>query len=286
MLELSFYAGFMDMLREQGIEKTAAYAKEQGFTAVEFLELPFDEDSWAVKTPEEAAKVKEVLSRYGLKAACYSAAVDFWTRPDDVDGLKKMIPIVAALGCPYLHHMLIPWLKFPEYAPSYDEALPYCLEKAVEVADYAKAYGVTVLFEGQGLYFNGVTGMKPFITALSKRCSNVGIVGDVGNPLFSGCAPEKFFEEFGPFIKHVHMKDYTIRQLEEDPGRGWLVTESGAHGIYVKEEMPGEGDIDLESCIDVLKKMNYQGAVSLESAILSQEKLDGFKVWAAAKLNF
>ena len=82
------------------------------------------------------------------------------------------------------------------------------------------------------------------------------------------------------------MKDYTIRQLEEDPGRGWLVTESGAHGIYVKEQMPGEGDIDLESCIDVLKKMNYQGAVSLESAIPSQEKLDGFKAWAAAKLDF
>ena len=286
MLELSFYAGFMDMLRKQGIEKTAAYAKEQGFTAVEFLELPFDEDSWVVKTPEEAAKVKDVLARYGLKVACYSAAVDFWTRPDDVEGLKKMIPIVAALGCPYLHHMMIPWLKYPENAPSYEEALPYCLEKTVEVADYAKAYGVSVLYEGQGLYFNGVTGMKPFITALSKRCSNVGIVGDVGNPLFAGCAPENFFKEFGPYIKHVHMKDYTIRQLEEDPGRGWLVTESGAHGIYVKEQMPGEGDIDLESCIDVLKKMNYQGAVSLESAIPSQEKLDGFKAWAAAKLDF
>lgn len=284
MADLSFYTGFMEMAREKGMEKTALWTAEKGFSSVEVLEIPSNRENFLAKNVKEALHVQQVLKENGLHVSCLSAALNLWEEKNGVEDLERMMEIVAALGSPFLHHMLISWLFYPEGAPSYEEALPIILEKAHKVAETAKSYGLTCLYEGQGLYFNGVKGVKPFLEAMKKDHDNVGIVGDMGNPLFAGCDPKDFIAAFAEDIKHVHLKDYTIRTFDENPGRPYLATESGKSGIYVLDQLPGDGDIDLVSCMQSLKAVGYQGAYSIESSLgnpISEDAVETTMQWCS-----
>lgn len=267
MADLSFYTGFMEMARERGIEAAAYWAAEHGFSSVEVLEEPKKIDQFLAKNEKEALHIAQVLKENGLRVSCVSAALNLWEEKNGVEDMKRMMDIVAGLGAPFLHHMLISWLMYPENAPSYEEALPIILEKAAATAENAGEFGLTCLYEGQGLYFNGIKGIEPFLTELKKHHDNVGIVGDMGNPLFAGCDPKDFIARFAKDIRHVHLKDYTIRSFETHPGRPWLAAESGKSGIYLRDELPGKGDIDLLSCIRSLEEVGYKGAYSVESPL-------------------
>lgn len=253
------YFGFSSDLSALGPEEAAAHAAALGYTSVELLNSYTTAEPLPRRFP--AAELRRALDAHGLTVACYSLYAHMLIK--DADALYREyaehVEYAAALGSPYIHHTLHPGPRTAA-SPSFDETLAAVLERAVTIADMAKERGIVCLFEPQGRYFNGVEGLTAFYRAISARCRNVGICGDVGNSLFVDCDPVAVFRALGSEIRHVHIKDYRI--LPEATAKSSM----SAGGRHLLDVVPGEGDIDLAACFRVLREVGYDGAVAFEFA--------------------
>lgn len=262
-MKFSLYSGFNQTVGEKGLQETAAWAQNNGYSCVEFLQL--DAGNWCkiVETPEQAAQVKQTLLCHGLSVSCYSVAVNLLNGQAAVEYLKSQAELAAALGAPFLHHTLIDSLSFDENAPAFDEVFEQILDRATEVAKYCQTLGITCLYEEQGFYFNGIKNLKRFFKAIKKRCKNVGICGDFGNILFVDESPVRFLRAFKRDIKHVHLKDYVYtKNIDGLPDKEcWLKSKKGG---YVKDVPFGAGIIDVKKCFKILRSAKYDGVFSLE----------------------
>ena len=122
---------------------------------------------------------------------------------------------------------------------------------------------MTVLYEEQGRYINGIEHFGKFFGEMKKRCPNVGVCADFGNILYAGEKPEDFIAAYIDDIKHVHIKDYRFCSVEQSPtvpANGWAAVPGG----WVEHSVVGDGIIDLEKCLELLKKSGYDGYYSLE----------------------
>ena len=251
------------MLQEKGLESTAAWAQENGFSAVEFLQLNAENWHRGVEDVSHAQQVKKTLQDHDLTTACYSVGVNLLDGNQAKELLKQHAELAAELGSPFLHHTLIDWLTLPSNAPAFDEVFPQIVDTAAEIALYCKTLGLTCLYEEQGLYFNGIKNFSRFFKEMKKRCKNVGVCGDFGNILFVDEAPETFLKAFLKDVKHVHLKDY-MRIPTQDcvpEENAWLPTKNGA---YLKDAPLGEGIIDIRKCFELLRSIHYDGFFSLE----------------------
>lgn len=258
------YFGFTFELDTNGAEAAAAHAAALGYDSVELL------NSYTSDTPlpkrHPASEVRRALDAHGLTVACYSLYAHLLL-PDE-DSLYREyaehIDYAVAIGSPFMHYTLRPGPRTAD-DPSFDEMLALILPRAATIAEMAKEKGIVCLFEPQGFYFNGVEGLSAFYRAISERCPDVGICGDMGNSLFADCDPADIFRTFGNKIRHVHIKDYVI---SDSPLPGASLS---AAGRYLKDAVPGDGSIDFEPCFRVLREVGYDGAIALEFASSDEE---------------
>ena len=273
-MKLSMYSNFMRIMKQHGIEYAASYAESQGFSGVELI-IGFDSD--VIRDVDHAKEIKQVLDRHGLGVSCFSAAGDIYTKGADmtkespaVGRLCHIADMASALGSPFLHHTIVlNWVPEKHIGmPPFEEILDYLVENCTKVAKYCKKLGITVLYEPQGLYVNGLKQLGIFYGEMKKRNDNVGICGDIGNILFVDESPVDFYKAFAKEFCHVHLKDY--RSLADGESGEYNVTLGGTR---LQEALIGTGIIDFDTCIDILKKSGYNGYISLENTY-SDEKLD------------
>ncbi len=262
-MQFTMYSRFTSMLEQLGAEAAAEYAADHGFSSVEMLEFANPARPSVIPDRETAKNVRKILAQRGLTVACYSVCATLYRNPGAEESLRHHAEIAAELGCPFLHHTLLPWLKKTDDLPSFDEALEITADAAAGVAEYAAPLGVTCLYEDQGLYANGVTGFGTFYREIRNRTANVGVCGDVGNVLFVDESPIPFFREFIGEIRHVHIKDYHYRtDTSVSPGARWHET---GNGNWVSDCIFGQGDIDIAGCLEILKNAGYTGALAFEN---------------------
>ncbi len=270
-MEFAAYAGFSRYILENGFEKAAAYAKKLGFSAVEMLA---DKKYNPVPDVETARQAKHTFDKYGLRVACHSVCVNLWDSESkhsygfkiskaDEQFLLNQVEVAAVLGSPYVHHTLLPWLTLPADAPDYEEAIETVVEAAVRIADYAATFGITCIYEDQGYYVNGIEGFYGFFSKMKARCKNVGICGDLGNILFVNETPEAFLEANMKDVCHVHIKDYLWKKAKVSPGIYWHHAKEYS---WLRDTMIGNGVVDFEVCMKLLKDAGYDGYFSLENA--------------------
>lgn len=260
-MRFTFYTYFNSMAAREGLEKTADYAAEHGFSAVELLESAGAASPALIKDTAMAKEAKKILAVRGLDVACWSVGTTVYKNAEAVASLKRQAEVASELECPFLHHTLLLWLAPFEGMPTFDEAIAGAVEAASEVADYARPLGVKCIYEDQGMYANGVEGFGKFYSQMKKRCSNVGVCGDMGNSLFVDEGAERFFAAYAEDICHVHVKDYLVRTFREAPSRYWYPTKGGR---WLRETMVGDGNVDVSACMDILQKAGYSGTYALE----------------------
>ena len=106
---------------------------------------------------------------------------------------------------------------------------------------------------------------------MKNRCENIGVCADFGNIFYAGEKPEDFIATYIDDIKHVHIKDYhfkTFNKSPDCPGDGWGKAKYG----WAQNSVVGEGIVDMEKCLKLLKAAGYDGIYSLE--ICHKEPLD------------
>ncbi len=113
-----------------------------------------------------------------------------------------------------------------------------------QLCDYAEKKGVTPLIETNGELANSKE-MLDFLNTAGG--SNMGVLWDVHHTVrFGEESPIDTFAALGSYIRHVHVKDSVIR------------------GSKTEYRMMGYGDVPVEDAINLLKRVGYEGFVSLE----------------------
>lgn len=243
--------------KERGIEYAAAHTRALGFDGVEYLGKACSE-FW-----REAERERRVLDSEGLTVSCYSLSAQLFT--DDQKTVEKQIArhieAAAILGSPYFHHTIFPLYSAPEsWNNGYREVFEGIVDLAERIAKRCSEYGLTCLYEPQGMYFNGIEGLAKIYRELKERGCSVGICGDFGNSLFLEVDPVRVFEHFARDIRHVHVKDHLITDQIYPDKRSY----QSVSGKRIYDVALGEGVVDFAQGFRALKEVGYDGAVSFE----------------------
>ncbi len=262
-MNYTFYSGFAGMLRTKGAKATAEYAKTMGFSSVEMLVIETSGNVSAINSISDAENVRSVLNEYGLTTACYSVGCTVFRSPETVEALCRHAELAAALGSPFLHHTLKLSVDPASADVPMDEVMEEITAAAIKVANHAKKFGVTCIYEDQGFYANGVKNFGRFFNEVHRVCDNTGVCGDFGNILFVDEKPEDFLKAYASNIKHVHVKDYLGKNFANGivPEDGWYRTKGG---YYLRDTTVGSGIIDIPSCMKILRDIGYNGPYALE----------------------
>lgn len=259
-MHYTMFSGFNAYAAKNGFAEACRYAAALGFSGVEVQHSRCPDIFFSV---EDAKTACTHLRRYRLDASCYSVSSCLYRDADAEALVCRHIEYAAALGAPYVHHTLIPWLVLPPDAPSFEDTLSVVTDAAERIANFARPLGITVIYENQGLYFNGVRGFDAFFREVHRRCPNTGVCGDMGNSLFVDEGAEHFFDAFRDHLRHVHVKDYLRTSAKPENADGWRITRGGN---YLYETVVGEGAVNVRDCMRILRQIDYSGSVGLEIA--------------------
>ncbi|HRV33976.1 MAG TPA: sugar phosphate isomerase/epimerase family protein, partial [Anaerovoracaceae bacterium] len=219
-------------------------AKDLGFYGVEFHQG--SRDVFRGETGEEdlraADRLKRELNQTGLAVPCYDIvldAADHGRIRENTEQLLHAVRLCEGAGIPYVRITAMDQIHGdPEAA---ERTVRDCLAPAIE---YAEKGPVCILMETTGIYKD--TGRLRLL--LNEFASDsLAALWDVHHPYrFGGEDPETTVQNLGAYIRHVHMKDSL-------PGPGGPV--------YA---LVGEGDIPLDSMMNALRSINFDGCLSLE----------------------
>lgn len=128
----------------------------------------------------------------------------------------------------------------PEPAGRVDDA--WVLAGLQELSGYAAFMGVTLLVETNGCYSDTERLMR-----LMEKVEGVAALWDINHPYrYNGEPPEATIQNLGSKIKHVHMKDTTMKE------------DRMGHTLM------GGGTLPIEECVGRLQDNGYDGFYSLE----------------------
>ena len=254
------YGDFYRDLKTHGPAYAAQRAARLGFAGVELLHTSRSTARW--DSPMPAAEIRKILDANGLFCACCSLEIDLSSHvaPERLETVWCLIEDAAVLGASYFHHTLVPTLNPADLTVPYRALLERIFPYALQIANRCADYGITCLYEPQGVCFNGVEGLGGFYRRIAAAAPNVGICGDVGNGLFADTSAKEIYNAFLPAIRHVHLKDYRVSDVPFEGAR----TLRSRTGNYLCECPLGEGVTDFSYCFDALRRVGYTGAFSFE----------------------
>lgn len=217
-----------------------------------FVELSIY-DVWAKDSsaePEEnAAAVKKLVASHGLRVSALSADNDFvQLDPEAIAFQVSRMKRIAGLARILDHEAVVRTeggqLKDEVPAEKHEDAMYECFSRCVDFVDELK---VGLAIDNHGL----VTNDGDLLISLLNRIDHplIGSNLDTMNFRWFGNSIEecnRFYEALAPRVLHVHFKD----------------------GFDVREKYRGaalgEGEIDLQSALQSLRRAGYNGAYAAE----------------------
>ncbi|MEP6949147.1 MAG: sugar phosphate isomerase/epimerase family protein [Ginsengibacter sp.] len=171
-------------------------------------------------------------------------------RKKNLDEAKSFIQLAQQLNCPYIR-------VFPNNFPKDQErnqTIDLIIKGLLELGNYAKDYGVTVLMETHGELVQSADIEKIMQSAAHP---NVGLVWDIVN-MWSVTKepPAQVYATLKKYIHHTHIKDLKFVDGKEH---------------YV---LMGKGETPIFDAIDILAKDGYKGYYSFEWEKLWHPEID------------
>ena len=226
----------------RGIEESIEKAARFGYDGIEL----------ALKTPDQvdAGRTKELLSERGLECPCVSTgqvfaglglcftAKDPEKRAEVVRVFKGMIDLASQLGAMVNVGRA---RGFVEEGETREEAEARFIETARELAFYAEPRGVRLCLEPVNRYE---------INFVNSVAEGADLLKKVGAPNFA----------LMPDLFHMNI---------EDPSLGGELEKHAEHVAYIhfadsNRLAPGRGHTDFRAVFKSLRRMNYDGWISVE----------------------
>jgi sugar phosphate isomerase/epimerase len=203
----------------------------------------------------EPLEMKDILEKYGMKASGLSAHCPLMRPEISVPYLEKAIRLAAVVGAPVVNSdegIRPDWLEDEECF----QVMRYTLKKVLQVAE---RYGIYVGIEPHQSISKKTAGLLRIATLVKSPFLKVNY--DTGNSYLAGEDPYQGLQAVMPLLIHIHAKDISIRQAEDEKGK---VTGTPVGCAC------GEGVIDWPRVIGLLRQANWSGTLSVECGTANQ----------------
>ncbi len=204
---------------------------------------------------EDPLEMKEILERHGVKPSGLSAHSPLM-RPDiSVDYLRRAIRFAADLGAPVVN---TDEGTKPEWM-SDAEAFAIMKYTLTVVMKTAGRYGVFVGIEPHQVFSRKTEGLLRIASLVDSPFLKINY--DTGNAYLGGEDPYAGLEAVKDRVVHVHAKDISIRQADAERGK---VTGTPVGCAC------GDGVIDWDRVVAILRSAGYHGVLSVECGTSAQ----------------
>ncbi len=247
---------FLKYMKETGCDlfAVADKAKELGFDAIEFTELPGNDRLSLAK------QLRAHCDAIGLPIAAHSLGADFINRDTEaeIQRVCEAVDVAEILGAKVIRHDVCYSLK-KDHLYSYREAIKEMAPAIRRVTEYAAKKGIRTTTENHGYVFQDPERVEALILAV--RHENYGWLCDIGNFLCADCDIVYAVSTAAPYTYHVHVKDFLVKSGAFDMPDGFFQTRGGN---YLRGTILGHGEVPVATAIKALKRAGYDGYVSLE----------------------
>jgi sugar phosphate isomerase/epimerase len=250
--------------QDKSLEDTIEAVAALDVPGIEFSGL---DDAAKTNPLKRAATLRKRADRRGLKIVSYCVGAELLRPAPEqrtvVEQLKRDVDTAAALGAPSMRHDVT--RGFGEHSEglkirnTFDAVLDVVVPAIREVADYAESRGVRTSLENHGFYMQDSRRVERLIRAVAHE--NFGLTIDMGNFLCVNEDPVAAVRRLAKYAQMAHVKDFHVRPKKTTPPTGWFQTPTP---VALRGAIVGHGVIDIPAEIKLLKKVGYNGYVSLE----------------------
>ena len=200
-------------------------------------------------------EMKDILDRHGVRPSGLSSHCPLMRPEISVPYLEKAICFAAAIGAPVLatdEGIRPTWLDDKECF----EVMKYTLKKVLQVAE---RHGIYIGIEPHQSISRTTEGLLRIANLVESPMLKVNY--DTGNSFLAGTDPYAGLRSVLPQLVHVHAKDIAMTQAEAEKGK---VTGTPVGCAC------GDGVIDWERVVSILRDGNYRGVLSVECGTSDQ----------------
>jgi len=204
---------------------------------------------------DDPYEMKDILDQHGLRLSGLSAHCPLMRPEVSVPYLEKAIRFAAVVGAPVVNtdEGIRPrWV-------SMDEAfliMKYTLSRVMMIAE---RYGVRVGIEPHQEITKRTEGLLRIARLVPSAL--LGINYDTGNAFLAGEDPYEGLRAAGKLLVHIHAKDISMEHAERERGK---VTGTPVGCAC------GDGVIDWDRVVRILREVGYDGVLSVECGSVSQ----------------
>ena len=235
-------------------------AKEFGFDGIEFVDLDFRGFPLKGDLMSCAREIRAHCESIGLEISAYTVGGDFMKEDieAEVERLCRCVDVAEALGAKVLRHDVCYALP-NDRRFTWQDAIEVMTPHIRRVSEYARAKGIRTCTENHGYIFQAPERVEALIRAVN--CDNYGWLIDMGNFLCADADPLRATVTAVPYAFHVHAKDFLFKSANTPKPEGFFNT---AGQNFIRGTVIGHGVVPVVACVNVLKKAQYDGWISVE----------------------
>ncbi len=231
-------------------------AKELGFDGVEFIESAFPDKKPCLET---AKKYRDYANKIGIEIANLAIPADVINDDGAYDKLCRWVDTAEALGVKTMRHDITGGINERTYQ-GYGDIVGKAADVCRKVTEYAKTKGIKTMTENHGYFSQDSDRVELLVNTVAS--DNFGLLLDMGNFLCADENPSNAFGRCAPYAFYVHAKDFLVKSgADTNPGKSFFVSRGGN---YLRGTIVGHGNVPIKACLLALKKVNYDGWISIE----------------------
>ena len=241
-------------------------AKNLGYSGVELNMADYAE----LNNPTIINTFKRNILEYKVEVPLINAKCDLSediSMDSKIDAIKSTIDFASKLNVKYVRI----YAKSTDIEQStFDDAIKAIIDSLLS---YASSKNVVLLIETIG-YYSDTNKLVELLDFFSS--DNLGVLWDCVYPFaLHGEKPSESIKRLGAYVKHIHVKDFTVNKQGE-----------------IKYCLMGEGELPFNDIFDALRSLNYEGFISYELKNEWYDEIGDFDIIAAqfvtyiSKFNF
>jgi len=198
---------------------------------------------------DDPGEMKDILDQNGVRASGLSAHCPLMRPEISVPYLQKTIRLAAAIGAPVVNTdegIRPTWVSLDEAF----QVMKYTLSAVLRTAE---RYHVFVGIEPHQSISRTTEGLLKIASLVDSPLLRVNY--DTGNVYLAGGDPYEGLKAVCPLLVHVHAKDITVEHADAERGK---VTGTPVGCAC------GDGVIDWQRVVSILREANFNGVLSVE----------------------
>jgi inosose dehydratase len=221
------------------------------------------------KFPRESAALKSVLSKHGLDlvSGWYSGRLARRSVEEEIAAVRPHLTLLADNGANVMVYgevadsiqgSPVPLYQRPQFVT--DAQWRDYAHKLTRFAKYTLEHGVRLGYHHHmGAYVQSPDDVDRLMSMVGEE---VGLLFDTGHMTFAGGDAVAMLAKHVKRVCHVHCKDVRPMVVAQANNRHWSFLEAVINGAFT---VPGDGAVDFESVIGLLRDNAYRGWLVVEA---------------------